>query len=240
MSLGKGQNANTLQYETVRKVRSFFLNYAQACVGGMGAPFTSDDGSGGRVSNSPTNNLWFQRFTQGCHRRMGNLWLPNRAVSRHELIACFEILEERWELFEKDLIGRDMVLSTACILIAGYHGDLRGEEINRVYAGGMLYYWKEATEGKDVHIPLMLSGRFKKEVGEKYFCQPLAPVHDSGRNLIVWFQRKLTLLMQQSLCKGPMFKSSTMGKCPSVRWMNYSTTCFSKFKGGTQRFCQTR
>jgi hypothetical protein len=111
---------------------------------------------------------------------MGNLWLPNRAVSRHELIACFEILEERWELFEKDLIGRDMVSSMACILISGYHGGLRGEEINRVHAGGMLYYWKEATKGKDVHIPLMLSGR-----GEEYFCQPLAPVTDSGRNLIV-------------------------------------------------------
>jgi hypothetical protein len=58
-SLDKGQNARTLQYETVRKVRSFFSNYAHACVGGMGALFTSDDGSGGRLSNSPTNHLWF-------------------------------------------------------------------------------------------------------------------------------------------------------------------------------------
>jgi hypothetical protein len=84
----------------------------------------------------------------------------------------------------------------------------------------MLYYWKEATEGKDVHIPLMLLGRFKKEVGGKYFCQPLAPVTDSGRNLIVWFQRKLTLLVQQSLRKGPMFKSSTMGKKMSISKMD--------------------
>jgi hypothetical protein len=148
------------------------------------------------VSNSPTNHLWFQRFTQGCHQQMGDLWLPNRAVSRHKLIACFEILVERWEIFEKDLIGRDMV------------------------AGGKMYYWKEATEGKDVHIPLMLSGRIKKEVGEKYFCQPLAPVTDSGPNLIVWFQRKLTLLVQQLLCKGPMFKSRTMGKKMSISEMN--------------------
>jgi hypothetical protein len=143
--LDKGQNANTIQYETVRKVRLFFSNYAHACVGGMGASFTSNDGPGGRVSNSPTNHLWFQRFTQGFYRRMGDLWLPNRAVNRHELIACFEILEERWELFEKDVIGRDMVSSTACILIAGYHRGLWGEEINRVHAGGMLYYWKDVS-----------------------------------------------------------------------------------------------
>jgi hypothetical protein len=143
-SLDKGQNANTLQYETVRKARSFFSNYAYACVGGMGASFTSEDGLGGWVSNSPTNHLWFQRFTQGCHQKMGDLWLPNRVVSWHELIPCFDILEVRWELFEKDLIGRDMVLSTAYILIGGYHGGFQGEEINRVHAGGMLYYWKKS------------------------------------------------------------------------------------------------
>jgi hypothetical protein len=61
---------------------------------------------------------------------MGDLWLPIRAVSRHKLVACFEILEERWTIFDKDLVGRDMVASTACIIIAGYHGGLRGEEIN--------------------------------------------------------------------------------------------------------------
>jgi hypothetical protein len=79
---------------------------------------------------------------------------------------------------------------------------------------------KEATEAKDVHILLMLSGRFKKEVGEKYFCQPLAPVTDSGGYLIMWFQMKLTLLMQQSLCKGSTFKSSTMGKKNSISEMD--------------------
>jgi hypothetical protein len=219
-SKAKGQNANTIQFQTVRKVRSFFSNYSHACVGGMGASFTSDDGSGGRVSNSPTNHLWFQRFTQGCHRRMGDIWLPDRAVSRHELVACFNILEEWWTIFEKDLIGQDRVASTACILIAGYHGGLRGEEINRVHAGGMLFYWKEATEGKDIHIPLMLSGRFKKEVGEKYFCQPLAPITDSGRNLAIWFERKLDSLMKQSLCSGPMFKSMSAGKKMSISEMD--------------------
>jgi hypothetical protein len=57
-SLNKGQNANTRQYETVRKVRSFFSNYAHACVGGMGASFTSDNGSGGQALHSglPSTN----------------------------------------------------------------------------------------------------------------------------------------------------------------------------------------
>jgi hypothetical protein len=49
-SKAKGQNANTIQFQTVRKVMLFFSNYSHACVGGMGASFTSDDGSGGQVS----------------------------------------------------------------------------------------------------------------------------------------------------------------------------------------------
>jgi hypothetical protein len=151
---------------------------------------------------------------------MGDLWLPNRAISRHKLVACFEILEERRTIFDKDLVGRDMVASTACIIITGYHGGLRGEEINRVHAGGMAFYWKEATEGIDVHVSLMLSGRFKNEVGEKYFCQLLAPVTDSGRNLRIWFERKLSVLTQQSMCKGSMFKSRTMGKKMSISEMD--------------------
>jgi hypothetical protein len=97
---------------------------------------------------------------------------------------------------------------------------LIGEEINWVHAGGMAFYWKEATEGIDVHVPLMLSGRFKNEVGGKYFCQSLAPVTDSGRNLRIWFERKLSVLTQQSMCKGPMFKSRTMGKKMSISKMD--------------------
>jgi hypothetical protein len=50
-SKAKGQNANTIQFQRVRKVRSFFSNYLHTCVGGIRASFTSDDGSGGRVSN---------------------------------------------------------------------------------------------------------------------------------------------------------------------------------------------
>jgi hypothetical protein len=38
-SKAKGKNANTIQFQTVRKVRSFFSNYSHACVGGMGASF---------------------------------------------------------------------------------------------------------------------------------------------------------------------------------------------------------
>jgi hypothetical protein len=71
----------------------------------------------------------------------------------------------------------------------------------------------------------MLSGRFKYEVGEKYFCQPLAPVNDSGRNLRIWFERKLSVLTQQSMCKGPMFKSRTMGKKMSISEMD--ELCYS-------------
>jgi hypothetical protein len=36
-SKAKGQNLNTIQYQTVREVRLFFSNYSHACVGGYGS-----------------------------------------------------------------------------------------------------------------------------------------------------------------------------------------------------------
>jgi hypothetical protein len=104
--------------------------------------------------------------------------------------------------------------------ITGVYEEKRSTEYMLVVCGSILHYWKEAMEGTDIHIPLMLSGRFKKEVGEKYFCQPLAPVTDSGRNLAVWFQRKIMLLKDQSLCTGPMFKSMSVEKKMSISEMD--------------------
>ena len=60
------------------------------------------------------------------------------------------------------------------------------------------------------HIPLMLSGRFKREVGEKVFCQPLAMESKSGIKMGQWFWRALEMLSAQGVTSGPMFRF--MGK----------------------------
>ena len=56
-------------------------DYAHACPGGSGVTFMSTDGAGGRVSNSASYCVWFHKFMVGIHCCMGDVWLPNRAIS---------------------------------------------------------------------------------------------------------------------------------------------------------------
>ena len=82
-SLEGGKNAKTLQFGTIRKLRIFASKYCHAGVSGSGPTFMSDDGLSARISNSPTNSLWFTQCMNGIHRRMGDIWLPDKATSRY-------------------------------------------------------------------------------------------------------------------------------------------------------------
>ena len=98
-----------------------------------------------------------------------------------------DVLESKWEEAHEtviDLYELKRTATTACIILAGYFGSLRGEEINRVDLGAMLKHWEEATEHvHQPHVALMLSGTFKAVTGIKYFCQPLAMQLDSGQDI---------------------------------------------------------
>jgi hypothetical protein len=180
-SIDKGKNAATIQYETMRKLRSHIANFVHTCPGGIGARFMGEEGAAGAVSNSPTNSEWFRRFMKGCHRRMGDVWMPDRPVTMQELWKCLMLLEEDWEVFEKDPEGQLRAAAMATMLITGFFGALQGEEIVRADLGAIRKYWDEAVAWVGAeHIPSMLAGRFKQEVGEKLFCQPLAATTKSG------------------------------------------------------------
>jgi hypothetical protein len=73
-SLDRGVNANTIQYETMRGLRSQFSNFAHTVPGGAGHASIGEGSRGGTFfSDSPKNSYWFRRFMQGCHRRMGDV-----------------------------------------------------------------------------------------------------------------------------------------------------------------------
>jgi hypothetical protein len=93
-SLDRGRNAATIQYETMRKLRSHMANFVHTCPRGIGARFMREEGAAGAVSNSPTNTEWFRRFMKGCHRRMGDVWMPDRPLTIQELLKALELLEE--------------------------------------------------------------------------------------------------------------------------------------------------
>lgn len=144
------------------------------------------------------------------HRRMGDVWIPDRPITIKEVKASIEILEEEWILFGSigDMIGLNKVVLTASMIIASFFAALRGEEVVRIDVGSMRKYWKESTNSNEhPHVPLMLAGRFKGETGDKVFCQPLAPKSKSGVDILLWFSRTLCLLEQQEVVAGPLFRA---------------------------------
>ena len=123
-SLDPGKNSKNIQFNTVRKMRAFFSNYCHASVNGAGFAFISGDGTGARLSHSSTNSLWFKRFSCGMHKRMGDQWMPDKAVSRYVIRACFSVLESDWSFYGIDNYSRLTIAKTACIIICGYYAAL--------------------------------------------------------------------------------------------------------------------
>ena len=204
-----GINAKNIQYETTRKLRSFLSNFVHATFNGHGDTFMSEDGNGGTVSRSPTNSPWFKRFMRGLHKRMGDVWIPDRALLKKEFMYCLVLLEEDWGFYSsvEDSGGQLKTALSAVMLLAGWFAALRGEEIVRVDVGQIRTHWTESTLHEEApHIPLMLSGRFKREVGEKVFCQPLAMESKSGVKIGQWFWRCLEVLAARNITSGPMFR----------------------------------
>ncbi len=207
-SLSPGKNAATVQFDTMRKLRSHVSNYVHASKDGTGATFVGEDSHANTLSNSTTNSPWFRRFMRGCHRRMGDVWLPDRPVMIAEVKASLELLEDDWNAMARDPVGKIQAGLTACAMIAGFFGALRGEEIVRVDAGSMMSHWDESVSYTEApHIPLMLVGRFKREIGEKIFTQPLAIESNSGVTIMLWFFRTLDLLHRNGEAGGPLFKN---------------------------------
>ena len=115
-------NSKNIQYETMRKLRSFLSNFMHTTYGGHGATFMSEDGGCcGTISMSPTNSPWFKRFMRGVHKRMGDVWIPDRALMKRELMLCLTLLNEDWMCYSEaaDEGGKLKAALSATIFIAG-------------------------------------------------------------------------------------------------------------------------
>ena len=214
-SLDPGNYAKTIQFETVRKVRGCYSNFVHASVGGMGESFIADDTGVTAITRSSSNTLWFRRFMQGMHKRMGDIWIPDRAITIHEVLIAMSILEEDWNSMVEvgDIRGMERAALTAVMVIAGFFGGLRGEEITRIDIGLIRKHWEEAITAEDKHVPMMLNGRFKKETGEKVFCQPLCVKTKTGVEILLWFKRCIFATERRGISKGPLYRlRRTTGK----------------------------
>jgi hypothetical protein len=212
-SLDAGRNAKHVQFETIRKLRSVVSNFIHTTPGGVGfSTISAGEGGGQFFSSSPTNCFWFKRFLVGCHRRMGDVWIPDRAITMPELNGCLNVLEGDWTRESLSKQERLEVALSGVLLTTGFGAALRGEEIPQIEVGGIRKYWNEAVNHEVPHVPLTLIGRFKRTTGEKLYVQPLAVRSDSGISYRKWMERALKMYELAGITSGPMFRSVKRGK----------------------------
>jgi len=211
-SLDAGRNAKTVQFQTMRHVRSHYANFFHTTPMGVGLATAGTDGGNTFFTNSPTNSYWFKRFIQGVHRRMGDIWIPDRALTIDELLKSLELLEEDWQDFAHDTQHKLQIALLASALCAGFSGGLRGEEVPRADLGLVREHWKEAVEHERApHVPWAMVGRFKNETGEKVFYQPLAIVSKSGIENGKWIKRAVDSYAKLGIVSGPFFRVQKKG-----------------------------
>ncbi|KAL7561778.1 hypothetical protein ACA910_013318 [Epithemia clementina (nom. ined.)] len=145
-TLRSGKNAKQIQFETTQKIRSVVSNFIHTTPHGVGAATIGYGERGSQFfSGSPTNSHWFKRFMSGCHRHMGDVWVPDKACTLDEILASLDILQQEFLLLNYGQ-RRLKVCLTASMLITGYTAALRGEELSLIDIGMMNKSWQEGRD----------------------------------------------------------------------------------------------
>ena len=127
-SLRKGRYTDHLQWDSMRKSRTWYFNAFEAgVVGDKSALFIGSDRKV-YTSTSPTSTPWFSRFLLGAKRRMGVHREQNEALSAEQLTAVLNMCERDWAKSRSEEEKKD-IESLASFMIIGFCLSLRGEEV---------------------------------------------------------------------------------------------------------------
>ena len=216
VSLNKGINDDTVQYGTVRKFRSAFSNIHKASMEGQQGSVMVKDTSKMSISTCETDGLFFEKFTRGCHKRMGDIVKPDRALSVDILVEIFSLLEMDWG---KTLSAKDRweLALEGCFYVISFVCALRGEEVPLVNLAGIREHLVESDAHKIPHVVVALLGRFKNEHGDSnYHLLPIVNVTRSGLEPRRWIERAVRSCEQMGYSRGPLFRDlETGGKLKS-------------------------
>jgi hypothetical protein len=216
-SLNPGRYQDYTQFETLRKLRSAFSNLHHALASGSAAMMMlGRDTAKTFLSTCTTHSLWFERFSKGCFRRMGQETRQDLAISIQVMLALTRLLEQQWESpdFPRDILA--YVGAFACIT---YGGSFRGNEVFLTNLSRLIKYAAmDLVEDGQRYVIVPLLGRLKNEDGEKYHLTPLAFDTASGIPIGRWVSRLAAVKQEQSLLWGPAF-SDKWGKMLDAHWL---------------------
>ena len=218
-SLDKGKNSRTIQWDTMRGIRSAFSNFVHSTPSGSNGAVLSDGRKSTRVTDSVSNTLWFKRFMDGSHERMGDVKIQDAAMSVDVLMALGEVLERRYQEAEQCQDEKQVfdIANVGAALMIGFSSALRGEELGHA----RLFETRELSNRGHIHptrphVLIALEGRFKGMIARQKHKIPLAERTKSGIQNRKWLVRLMRAYERRQITHGPLFRMKPTGERPST------------------------
>lgn len=209
-SLRKGNHTSNVQFETVRRTRTWYGDVFDAGVEYDGRPVGVEGGKEEFASNSPTKKEWFKRFMKGVELRMGVLRIQNEALTSQQVLGLLELIEE--ERAHADDATQERLEELACYILIGFGVGLRGEEVPLVSTEGLVHFWEETGAESTPYTMVTLYGRFKAETGYRWHCLPLCEGGRSGIPFRAWIGALLHRRSKQGRLTGYLFGKANGSK----------------------------
>jgi hypothetical protein len=144
-------------------------------------------------------SVWYQRFSQGCKKRMGQDWRPNRAISNELVHRLLAFCEERYKSSDSFDKTTDWIIA-GTYFATGYLCSLRGPEGLLVDLGELPLMINQ-TNPDEIVIPLL--GRVKGETNVRHHKLFSVATTSSGINIKTWYQRSLLVHRAYGRTQGP-------------------------------------
>ena len=188
-SLDKGKYRDTVQFETVRKLRAAYSNVWGASKHTMTQGVMARDVMKIFVTNCPSHCLWFERFIKGMHCRMGDERRPDVALSRNVMLLLMAYANMD---YEASVTGerKRFIARAGLFYLSTFLGGLRGEEVPRVVRKYFVLLNEESRAHITPHCVLPLYGRFKGEGGvARCFVLRICCKSKHGFDMAKWVDR---------------------------------------------------
>ncbi len=127
-SLRQGKNAAKVQFDTIRKTQTWFVNAYDAEENYSCETVVGLDQKKQYLSTGHTFGKWFSRFMRGARLRMGMVRRQNEALTSKLVLGICAEAEKIWTLAHSEVKRLEME-DAVCFMLIAFNTSLRGEEV---------------------------------------------------------------------------------------------------------------
>jgi hypothetical protein len=191
------------QFETIWRLRATFSNMHMLSLEGVNSLRTVG-GETAKMSLAllPTNSLWFERFTEGCLKRMGQDMRQDWAIHLLALHSLLEVLDEECDR-TVGWADQHRVACTGSFAAVAFCGSFWGHKVFLTDLYSLSKYLTEMADKPFVIIPLL--GKYKGGAHQCYHLSPMAAITDTGIQLRTCIKRLVLVQHEAGRSHGPAF-----------------------------------